>query len=239
MVGVDEQWQFGGPANAICLIGKLTQRQHDQVGRTEYGQRRHRAGKHAQFEAQIRGNARGNRVVHGGGVHARSATQNGTKLRAASAPARRHVFLPDGGKRLALLRTALLTDWPWSPRRTRQQHMENMGDYFVQEELRCGSCIGGPLDSGRYRGVRAWCRGKRNSMMTGDDRQRIVELPFQTGTARLRRYARNRSQRRATRPSRLGLAVAANLSTEDVGTTKEALRNRRDRTWQKKAEVSS
>src|SRR5262245_5532555 len=119
MVGVDEQWQFRGPANAIGLIGKLTERQHDQVGGTEYGKRRHRAGKHAQFEAQIRGNARGDGVVHGGWVHARSTTQNCTKPCPASAPARRHVILPDGGKRLAVLRTALLTDWAWSPRRTR------------------------------------------------------------------------------------------------------------------------
>ena len=43
--------------------------------------------------------------------------------------------------------------------------------------------------------------GNGNSVMTGDDGQRIVELPFQTGTARLQGYARNRSKRRATRPS--------------------------------------
>src|SRR5262245_12146035 len=139
MIGVDEQWHFGGPANAICLVGKLSQRQHDQVGRTEYGQRRDRAAKHPQFKAQLRGNAGGDGVVHGGWVHARPATQNCTKPGAASAPARRHIILPDGDKSLAVLRTALLTDWAWSPRRTRHQVMKNMGDHFVQEELRCAS----------------------------------------------------------------------------------------------------
>ena len=108
MVGVDQQRQLGGPPDAIGLIGELAQRQHDEVGRTEDGQRCHRAGKHAQFETQIRGNARGDGVVHGGWMHAHSPSQNSTKPRAASAPARGHVILPDGGKGLEVFRAALL-----------------------------------------------------------------------------------------------------------------------------------
>jgi len=94
VVGVDQQRQLGGPADAIGLIGELAERQHDEVGRTEHGQRRHRAGKHTQFEIQIGGNARGDGVVHGSWMHARSPSQNSAKPRAARAPARRHVVLP-------------------------------------------------------------------------------------------------------------------------------------------------
>jgi hypothetical protein len=61
----------------------------------------------------------------------------------------------------------------------------------------------------------------------------MAELPFQIAAARLRRCARNRLGGNAEQQGTVGLAVAADIST-DVGTTLEALHNRRDRNVAKK-----
>jgi hypothetical protein len=70
-------------------------------------------------------------------MHARFPSQNFAKPRAASAPARRHVTLPDGGKGLEVFRAALLAPIAHSSLSdARRQGMENMGNYLMQEELR-------------------------------------------------------------------------------------------------------
>ena len=64
MIGIDNQRKFTGAANAMRLVGKFAEREHDQIRRAEHGKRRYRTGKHAGLEAEILGDTRRNRVVY-------------------------------------------------------------------------------------------------------------------------------------------------------------------------------
>src|SRR5262245_62064093 len=100
--------------------------------------------------------------------------------------------------------------------------METMGDYLVQEASRCAS-FSGPLDSRRFEALRPWRRGepRLQTLRAPGPGRRIAELPFRIGAARLRPSASNRSGRNAEQQAQ------AAISTEDVGTTLEARRNKK------------
>ena len=64
VIGIDQQRQLAGAIDAIGLVGELGEGQHDQVGRAEHRERADRAGEHADLEAEILGDARGDRIEH-------------------------------------------------------------------------------------------------------------------------------------------------------------------------------
>ena len=70
MVGVDQNRQGARARDAPRLLGKLGQREQDQIGRTEHGQRGHRAGENAKLKLEMLGNAGRDRVVYRGRRHA-------------------------------------------------------------------------------------------------------------------------------------------------------------------------
>ena len=77
MIGIDDQRQFTGAADAPCLVGKLGEGQNDEVGGAQDRQGGDRAGKHAGFETKVFGDSGRNRVIYRSGVNALSAVKNG------------------------------------------------------------------------------------------------------------------------------------------------------------------
>ena len=93
MVGIDQQRQLAGAVDAVGLRGELGQRQHDQVGHAEHGERGDGAGEHADLEPQLLGDARGDRIEDGTGMDALRGLQDGPEAFASIGPV--HVRLLD------------------------------------------------------------------------------------------------------------------------------------------------
>jgi hypothetical protein len=87
VVGVDHQRQVAGAADALRLGGELGEREHDQIGRAQHGHRGHGAGEHAELEAQVLGDARGNGIEHRTRMDATRARQNPAKSLTSCRPA--------------------------------------------------------------------------------------------------------------------------------------------------------
>jgi len=75
------------------LIGEFGEREHDDVGRAEHGERCDRAGEHADLEAQVLGDARGDRIEYRSRVHAFVTGQHGAQAAAALGPTRHESLL--------------------------------------------------------------------------------------------------------------------------------------------------
>ena len=86
MVGVDQQCQVAGSANAVGLSGEFGQGQDDEIGGAEHRHRPDRAGKHPDLEAEILGDARRDRVVDGSRMHTAVAGKDRAKALAPFGP---------------------------------------------------------------------------------------------------------------------------------------------------------
>ncbi len=95
MIGIDQQRQAAGAADATGLLGELGQREDDEIGRAEHRERRDRARKHPGLEAQILGDARGDGVEDRGRPHAARPRQDGAEAPAPLSPI--HRFSSPGG----------------------------------------------------------------------------------------------------------------------------------------------
>ena len=76
MVGIDQQRQRRGAADAADLLGELGQRQQHQIGRAQHREARDRAGQHPHLEPDSGGEARRDRVEHRCRMHTRTTGQN-------------------------------------------------------------------------------------------------------------------------------------------------------------------
>jgi hypothetical protein len=85
-VRIDHQRQLAGAVDAVRLLREFTQGQNDQVGSPEHRQRGDGAREHAELEAEILGDARGDRVVNRSGMNAAIAVQDFAEARAAVGP---------------------------------------------------------------------------------------------------------------------------------------------------------
>ena len=79
VIGIDQQRQLAGAVDAIRLCGELGQRQHDQVGRAQHGERRDRAGEHADLEPQLLGDSCRYRIEDRSRMNAVRACDHGTE----------------------------------------------------------------------------------------------------------------------------------------------------------------
>src|SRR5471032_3036040 len=86
VVGIDHQRQVTGAVDAIGLVRELAQGEHDQVGGAQHHHRGNGAREHAEFEADVLGDARGDRVVDRAGMDATAAVQDGAEARATVGP---------------------------------------------------------------------------------------------------------------------------------------------------------
>ena len=92
MVGVDHQRQVAGAVDAIGLAREFTEGEDDQVGRAQHRQRGRRTREHADLEAEILGDAGGDRIEHRAGVHAAVSAEDRAETPAAVGPV--HDCLP-------------------------------------------------------------------------------------------------------------------------------------------------
>ena len=92
MVGVDHQRQVAGAVDAIGLAREFTEGEDDQVGRAQHRERGRRAREHADFEAQILGDAGGDGIEHRAGMHAAVAAEDRAEALAAVGPV--HLISP-------------------------------------------------------------------------------------------------------------------------------------------------
>ncbi len=92
MVGVDHQRQVAGAVDAIGLAREFTEGEDDQVGRAQHRERGRRAREHADFEAQILGDAGGDGIEHRAGMHAAVAGEDRAEALAAVGPV--HLISP-------------------------------------------------------------------------------------------------------------------------------------------------
>ena len=86
VIGIDQERQRAGPADAIGLAGKLGQRQQDQIRSAQHGEGCDRAGEHAGLEAQVLGDAGRQRVEHRGRMDAVRLPELGPEALASFAP---------------------------------------------------------------------------------------------------------------------------------------------------------
>ena len=76
VIGIDDQRQFTGAANAMRLVGKFGERQQDDVGIAQHREGCGRARKHAGLEAQVLGHARRERIVNRSGMNTAIVVKN-------------------------------------------------------------------------------------------------------------------------------------------------------------------
>ena len=86
VVGIDQERQSTGAVDAIGLARELAQGEHDQVGRTQHGERGRRAREHADLEAEILGDAGRDRIEHRAGMDAALACEDSAEALAAVGP---------------------------------------------------------------------------------------------------------------------------------------------------------
>ncbi len=104
MIGVDDQRQLAGAADALRLVGEFGQGQHDQVGRAEHRQRRDRTGEHAGLETEILGRARRQRIEDRSGMDAAVTLQDVAQFLAAEREI--HGGVPGSRKSRSILQIA-------------------------------------------------------------------------------------------------------------------------------------
>src|SRR6516165_8642477 len=108
MVGVDQQSQVAGAANAVSLAGEFGQCQDNEIGGAEHRHRPDRARKHPDFEAEILGDARRDRVVHRSRMDAAVAGKDRAKALTPFGPV--HRFMPS--QVFGMVSRALSLSWP-------------------------------------------------------------------------------------------------------------------------------
>ena len=86
VVGIDHQRQLAGAVDAIGLGGEFRQRQHDQVGRAQHRERGDGPGEHADLEAEVLGDAGGDRIMDRARMDAVVAGDGGAVALAAIGP---------------------------------------------------------------------------------------------------------------------------------------------------------
>jgi hypothetical protein len=89
MIGIDEQRQVARAVDPVGLLRELRQCKDKQIRRAEYGERRHRARKHADLETDILGDTRRNWIEDGPRVNADFGLEQGAEFLSAGCPVHR------------------------------------------------------------------------------------------------------------------------------------------------------